>query len=500
MSQNNGFVNLHNHSHHGSLLDGYSTNDEYLSRAVEIGQRGLGMTDHGTLHGIYDLIKKAKNYDITAVPGVEMYMAPVNPEGAKRLEPVFYGPSGANSRNDVSGRGAYLHLTMWAYNNEGLHNLFRLSSLSNDPSRVYQKPRIDFDLLADHSDGLIVSTGCPSSEISTRFRLGQDDKAYEYAGRLKEVFGERLFLEIMDHNMSIDLERDLLPKQLRMAKKMGIPLLATNDSHYAIPENSVSHEEMLCAQSGSRMSETPSDEGGTRFAFNGNQYYLKSYEEMLELFPAEDFPNALSNSLLITEMASDITLDYNPNLMAKPIVPEEFKDSTEFYKHLLKVGMKERYGNAPVEIKKEAVRRSKIEYEVIHSSNFIDYMLVVRNYLKWTKDTYSVFDDTNNVLASSIGPGRGSVSGSIHAYMLGISEVDPIEHDLIFERFLGKGRGATYRITYDDGSTEEIIVSEEKNVVEESGETVSKYIHQLKIGDTVEEIPEEDVEENIDEE
>jgi len=495
MANKDGFVNLHNHSHHGSLLDGYSTNDEYLSRAVEIGQRGIGMTDHGTLHGIFDLINKSKEYGVTAVPGMEAYMAPVNPDGAKRKSQVFYAPEGTKSRNDVSGSGAFLHLTMWAYNNQGLHNLFRLSTLSNDPSRVYKKPRIDFDLLADHSDGLIISTGCPSSEISTRFLLGQDDKAYEYAGRLKEVFQDRLFLEIMDHNMSISLERDLLPKQLKLAKDMGLPLLATNDSHYAFSENSISHEEMLCAQSGSRMSDKTYDEGGNRFSFNGNQYYLKSFQEMEHIFPERDFPGALSNSLLITEMASDISLDYNPNLMARPVLPDGFKDSTDYYKYLLKIGMKERYGDKPIEIRKEAIKRSKIEYEVLHSSNFIDYMLVVRNYLNWTKEKYSVYSEDNDVLASSIGPGRGSVAGSIHAYMLGISEVCPIEHDLIFERFLGKGRGATYRLTYDDGSVEEIVVSEEKSVVETNGERTNKYIHQLKIGDEIEEMnTEEDFE------
>lgn len=478
------FVNLHNHSHHGSLLDGYSTNDEYFSRAVEIGQKGLGMTDHGTLHGTYDFIKKGEDYGITPIPGIEAYMAPIHPDGAQNLSPVFYAPEGTNSKNDVSSRGAYLHLTIWAYNNTGLHNLFKLSTLSNDPSRVYRKPRMDFNMLAEYSDGLIVSTGCPSSEISTRFLLGQDDKAYEYAGRLKEVFGERLFVEVMDHDMSIDLERNLLPKQMKLSKDMGIPLLATNDSHYAMQSNSISHEEMLCAQSGSKMSDKTYDEGGSRFSFQGNEYYLKSAEQIAEIFPDRDFPGALSNSLLIAEMATDISLDYNPNLMPKPIVPDGFKDSVDYYKHLLQIGMKERYGNASREKKAEAVRRSKKEFQVLHSSNFIDYMLVVYEYLKWTKDNYSIRDETGKILASALGTGRGSVGGSIHAYLLGISEVCPIDHDLIFERFLSAGRGATYKLTYEDGTTEEIIVSDEKTVLSENGQE-QKYIHQLKVGDTV---------------
>lgn len=485
------FVNLHNHSHHGSLLDGFSTNDEYFSRAVELGQPGLGMTDHGTMFGAYNFLKKAQEYSITGIAGVEFYVAPINPEGAQRLEPVYYSTTGTPGRYDVSSRGAYLHLTVWAYNNVGLHNLFKLSALSNDPSRVYKKPRIDFDLLVEHSDGLIVSTGCPSSEISTRFMLGQDDKAYEYAGRLKEVFGDRLFVEIMNHDMKISLERELLPKQLKLSKDLDIPLLATNDSHYAHQHDNISHEEMLCAQSGSRMSEDPIDDGGTRFAFSGNQYYLKSYDEMASMFPEQDFPGALSNSLVIAEMSQDITLDYDASLMAKPVLPAGFNTSDEYYKHLLKVGMKDRYQHKSAEIKKEAIRRSKNEYQVIHSSNFIDYMLVVRNYLQWTKDNYSVKDAMGRILASPLGPGRGSVAGSIHAYMLGISEVCPIEHDLIFERFLGPGRGATYKITYDDGSVEEIVVSEEKTVINNEGLMSQKYIHQLRVGDLVDEKPED---------
>ena len=361
-----------------------------------------------------------------------------------------------------------------------------LSTLSNDPSRFYKKPRIDFELLAEYSEGLIVSTGCPSSEISTRFLLGQDNKAYEYAGRLKEVFGDRLFVEVMDHNMSIDLERILLPKQIELSKKMGIPLLATNDCHYAHEHDSVPHEEMLCIQSGSRMSDLPSDNGGNRFAFNGNEYYLKSATEMNKLFPSDIFPNAVKNTLLVAEMASDLSLEFNPHLKPKPIIPPEFDSEVSYYKHLIKTGFKNRYGNAPKEVKEEAIRRNKEEFDVIYSSDFVGYMLVVRDYLEWAKENYSTRDEYNNILALSIGVGRGSVGGSVHAFELGISEIDPIKHDLIFERFLSAGRGATYRITYDDGTTEEIIVSEKKKVISEENEVATKYIHQLNIGDEIE--------------
>lgn len=478
MSKN--FVSLHNHTHN-SLLDGYSKGDEYIQRAIELGQPGIGNTDHGNLFGIFSFLKESKKAGITGVPGCEFYVAPINPNGAKHLEPVFYGAGG---RNDVSSRGAYLHLTVWAYNSVGLHNLFRLSTMSNDPSRFYKKPRIDFEMLAEYNEGLIVATGCPSSEISTRFTLGQDEEAYRYANQLKEVFGNRLFVEVMNHDMSIDLERILLPKQLKLSKDLNIPLLATNDCHYAHKHEHVAQEEMLCVQSGSRMSEETSDNGGTRFAFDGDQFYMKTAEEMLKLFPEDDFPNAISNTLVVAEMASDLSLEFNPHLKPKPILPEGFTDEVVYYKHLLKEGFKKRYGNASKEIKDEARRRNRVEFEVMHSSDFIGYMLVVHDYLNFTKEKYSTRNELNEIIASSIGGGRGSVGGSIHAFELGISEIDPIKHDLIFERFQSAGRGATYELTYDDGTTETIIVSEKKRRIQD-GKEDNVYIHQLELGDEV---------------
>lgn len=631
------FVNLHVHAH-TSILDGYSTVDEYLKKAQELGQKGLGLTDHGNLFSTYSFVNKARQEGITPTPGIEFYVAPENPEGAEHIGPIFYGPNGKQAQYDVSARGAYLHLTAWAYNNTGMYNLFKLSTLSNSPTRFYKAPRIDFNLLADHSEGLIVSTGCPSSEISTRFLLHQDNKAYEYANRLKEVFGDRLFIEVMDHNMPIELERTLLPKQLELSKKLEIPLLATNDCHYAHKENHLAHEEMLCSQSKSRMSDKKMDEGGTRFAFSGSEYYLKSAEDMNRLFPHEDFPNALKNSALISEMSTDIKLDFNPKLKPKPILPEGFNNELEYYKYLINKGYKEKYGNSSIEIKKEAQARNKKEFEVIHSSDFIGYMLVVREYIMYGKEKFSTRNAEDEIVASSVGVGRGcflpgnkvrtnkgevniekmtvhttsgdirkvlthdgnyhnvedvfeydvekedcvrvvlshgkeftstsdhkifkkdvgfieaeklqkgdkvlgskrsqekttekeleiknnalhnewevvsvdhfsytgkvydiqvsnvhnytiadttvhnSVGGSIHAYELGISDIDPIKHDLLFERFLSSGRGATYKITYDDGTTEEINVSGKKRVKNADGKIVGKYIHQLELGDEI---------------
>ena len=476
------FASLHTHSHN-SILDGYSTIPEYIARASEIGMRGMGLSDHGNLFGINDFLKGTKAAGIKGLPGCEFYVAPENPEGAFVQSPVFYGPDGKKSgRNDVSSNGSYLHMTIWAYNNVGLHNLFRLSTFSYHPDRYYSKPRIDFEMLAQYSEGLIVSTGCPYSEISTRFNLGQDRKAYDYAARLVDVFGkDRVYVEIMDHSMAIDLERNLIPKQLQLAKKMGLKLLATNDSHYANPKDAPHHEQLLAKQSGSVMSDKSYDEGGKRFAFSGDGYYLKGADEMLKLFPEDEFPNALKSSMDIIEMVdADLGIKFDPNLRPVPKIPEGH-DLKSYYRERVRNGLKWRYKGQSKEAQAEALRRSKLEDEVIVSSGFAGYMLVVEDYLRFARENFSTRDEEGNVLASAIGVGRGSVGGSIHAYALGISELDPVRFNLIFERFLSAGRGATYRVTYDDGSYEDIIASDVRYL--EDG--TSKYIHEIEVGDTV---------------
>lgn len=481
MSNSNDFVSLHTHSDH-SLLDGFGSISEYGQRVVQLQQRGLGLTDHGNESGIPELLSTCRQLDITPIPGCEFYVAPQNSEGAQVKKPVYYGDDVNN--NDVASKGAYLHLTVWAYNNVGLQNIFELSTMSYRPENFYKKPRIDLDMLSRHSDGLIVSTGCPSSEISTRFRLGQEDKAYEYAGWLKDIFTpERLFVEIMDHSMSIDLERDLLPQQLRLAQKMGLELLATNDSHYAHASDASHHEEMLAMQSASKMSDATYDNGGRRFSFQGDQYYLKSSEEMYSLFPEREFPNAIKNTVRVAEMAQDISLDYDPSLRPHPIVPEGETEISYFHK-LINIGFKERYGTAPREIQQEAVRRIKHEDQVIVSSDFVGYFLVVRDYLKWNLEKFATRDSKGNIVALPNGAGRGSVGGSVIAYVLGIHETDPIRWKLPFERFLSAGRGNVYTIQYDDGSEEEVVASEVKNVVS-GGTGDQRYVHQLQPGDEI---------------
>lgn len=487
-NRNNDFVSLHNHTDN-SLLDGLSNASEYLEEVQNLGQHGFGVTDHGNVHGIYDFLKKSKNLGIKGIPGCEFYVAPESDKGDFIKGGVFYSNDSQLRSKDVSARGSYLHLTVWAYNKIGLHNLFKLSTLSYSPERFHQKPRISFALLEEYNEGLIVSSGCPSSEISTRFLLGQDNKAYEYAQRMKDVFGkDRFFVEVMNHDMkTTDIEKVLLPKQLKLSQDLGLELLATNDCHYAHASDAPHHSEMLCIQSKSFMSVPSINNGGKRFAFEGNEYYLKTAEEMYKIFPDDVFPRAISNTRRIAEMVEDVTLDFDNHLRPKPQIPKNFNNNeVEYYKHLINKGMEARYGNASKEIQEEAQRRSQKEFDVISSSDFIGYMLVVADYLEWTKSNFSVKSDDNKILASAIGAGRGSVGGSIHAFLLGISEIDPIRHDLLFERFLSAGRGATYKITYDDGTEEEVIVSDTKETEDDNNNTIKKYIHQLNVGDIVE--------------
>lgn len=462
------FVSLHTHSQY-SLLDGYSSVKEYIAEAVRIGQPGIGVSDHGNTSSALELVREARKAGITPVPGSEFYVAPENPEGATAKHRIFYGPDGNRApKYDVSSNGAYLHMTIWAINEQGVSNLFKLSTLSWKKEHYFQKPRIDIDMLIEHNEGLVVASGCPSSEISTRFLLGQDRKAYEYANRLKEIFGDRFFIEVMNHYLQDPLERMLLPKQVELSKKMNIPLLATNDSHYAHKGDASHHEEMLSTQSRAVMSDKTFDEGGKRFAFSGEEFYLKTSDEMKALFPDDEYPNAIKNTRFITEMAEDVDIPYNPYLMASLDIPKGHTEESYLWS-LIKKGYKQKRGNASEEVREESQRRVKEELRVITSEGFVGYFLVVWDYIKWARD--------NGI---GVGVGRGSIGGSEIAYLLDISRTCPIRWNLMFERFLSEGRGATYQITYDDGSTEDIYVSNEKKT-----QDGTKYIHQLEVGDEV---------------
>ena len=339
MISGSGFVNLHNHSDY-SILDGYSKPGEYLRRASAIGQHAFALTDHGNLYGAFDLVKTARDLSkstdhaghpqdpiyVKPIVGIEAYMAPENPDGALRKEPVFYSedPEARRRGDDVSANGAYCHLTLISINDIGFHNLIRLSTESFLRERRYRAPRMDMDLLSRYSDGIVVLTGCPSGEIQTRFRLGQDEKAYEYARRLKEMFPERCYVEVMSHHMRSDTERRVIPKLRGMAADLDLPMVVTNDAHFASPDDVLHHDEMLCIQTNARgggvmvidanghrarrpvrMTDDPIDAGGPRFAFDGDDYWLKTEREVRKSFPEDEFPHAVDNSLEIADMAGD---------------------------------------------------------------------------------------------------------------------------------------------------------------------------------------------------
>lgn len=441
------FVHLHNHSHF-SMLDGHSTPLEMVAEAHRLGQPAIAITDHGTQHNFVELQKAAKQYDIQPIFGMEAYMAP-STINRHVHEPRFYGrvdgASGASEQSgDVSGKGAYTHLTMLAENNEGLRNLFKFTKHSYVEGN-YRKPRGDLELLEECGNGLILTTGCPSGEIQTRLNLGQEKEAMEYAGKLRDIVGkDNLFLELMNHEMSIDLERRVMPRLIALGRYMNLPLVATNDAHYARKEHAQAHEHMLAMQTGAYMDEATLDAGGKRFAFSGDGYYIKSRAEMEHLFPEEDFPGALNNTLLIAERAKGVELKYDATLRPEVPIPDGHTLDT-WFRHLVYEGAKRRWGAV---LDQKYIDRLEFEMGIILERGFGHYFLVTSDFVSWAKN--------NGV---TVGYGRGSVGGSAVAFALDITELDPIRHNLLFERFLNPERDSPPDVDmdFDDLNRERVI-------------------------------------------
>lgn len=424
------FVNLHVHTD-SSILDGFSTAKETVNHAASLRQKAIAFSDHGKLIGIYDGYMAAQEAGIKFIAGIEAYFTPsTTTHGAK--ESVFFGPGG---REDVSGKGAYTHLTIFAENNKGLENLFKMN-LRASTEGFHRKPRMSLEMLADHSEGLIVTTGCPSGEIQTRMRLGQYDEAVTFASQLIDIVGHgNVYVELMDHGMKSELERGVRADLMRLAFELDLPLLATNDSHFATQDCSESHEEMLAIQTGALMSELPDHEGGKRFAFEGDSYYLKSAAEMLEIFPEDEYPGAVSNTLVIADRCN-ITITPREDLRPVFALPEGFTDETEFLKHLAYKGFKERLPDKFNDPKYKA--QLELELGVIIPKNFSNYFLVTADLMQWAR---------NNGIA--VGSGRGSAGGSFLAFVMYITDVDPIKHGLLFERFLNPERDSPPDVDLD---------------------------------------------------
>ncbi len=322
------------------------------------------------------------------------------------------GETAEEGGDDVSGGGAYTHLTMWSETTEGMHNLFRLSSLASLEG-YYFKPRMDKDLLQQYGKGLIVSTGCPSGAIQTRLRLGQYDEAVREAGELQDIFGrENVYLELMDHGISI--EKRVRDDLLRLGRQMGMKPVATNDSHYNNPEDAAAQEALLCVNSGSKLSEPTYAQGGKRFAFDGNGYYIKSAREMRDLWGGQGLMEACDTTLEIAERCNVEFVESTGGYMARADIPAGETEESWFRKEVWR-GIEGRYpGDA---LTQEVRDRVEMELGVVAQKGYCGYYLVVADFIQWSK--------RNGI---RVGPGRGSGAGSIAAYALHITDLDPLEH------------------------------------------------------------------------
>ena len=425
------FVHLHVHTDY-SMLDGAARIDDLLDEAVRQGMPALAITDHGNMFGAYEFWKHAKAHGVKPIIGIEAYLTPGTHRSDKSR--VRWGAP-EQKDDDVSAGGAYTHMTMLAETTEGMHNLFRLSSLASIEGTYSKWARMDRELLERHARGIIATTGCPSGEVQTRLRLGQYEEAKRAAGELREIFGkENFFAEIMDHGL--DIERRTQADLIRLAKELGIPLVGTNDLHYAHASDARSQEVLLCINSGTTLDDP------NRFRFDGDGYYLKSAAEMRHVF--RDHPEAIASTLRIAERVDVEFVEGEGLYMPRFPVPDGETEES-WFRSEVESGLRRRYpGGIP-----EAVRaRADYEMDVVVSKGYAGYYLVVADFINWAKD--------NGV---RVGPGRGSGAGSMAAYAMRITDLDPIEHGLIFERFLNPERMSMpdFDVDFDDRRRSEVI-------------------------------------------
>ncbi|MDO4913625.1 MAG: DNA polymerase III subunit alpha, partial [Bifidobacteriaceae bacterium] len=407
------FVHLHNHTHY-SLLDGASMIPALVNRVKELQMPAVAITDHGNMHGAYEMWSTAVNAGVKPIIGIEAY---VTPETARQDKARVHWGKPEQRRDDVSGGGLYTHLTMWAQNDEGLVNLIKASSVANLEGLVGRYPRMDKEVLSTYSKGVIASSGCPSGIVQTRLRLGQFDEALRAAGELQDIFGkDNFYIELMDHNLHI--EKQVTKDLLEIAKRIDAPLLATNDSHYVMEEDRSAQDAMLCINSGSRLDDPD------RFKFDGSGYYIKTAEEMRELF--KELPEACDNTLEVAQRCNVMFDDNEDGAFMPQFDCPDGWDETSLFLRKVEEGLEKRYdNNVPIEVAKQA------DYEcgVICQMQFCGYFLVVADYINWAKE--------HDIM---VGPGRGSAAGAMVAYAMGITELDPMKHGLIFERFLNPER------------------------------------------------------------
>jgi DNA polymerase-3 subunit alpha len=437
------------------MLDGAAQVDDLVRKVRALGQKAIAVTDHGVLHGTYDLWRACNSefagcpdctkvactkHKLKAILGVEAYVTP----GTSRFDDTrvfFGGPYDASDadracrKNDVSAGGSYTHMTIWAENNQGLHNLNCMQSIASKDRVLGKWARLDRQLLSEYSTSLIATTGCPSGAVQTYLRLGMYKEARREAAELQDIFGkDNFFVEVMDHGT--DFERLTRTDLLKIAKGIGAPLVATNDLHYVEVKDAIRQDALLCINSGRNL-----DDPG-RFKFDGSGYFVKSAQQMHELFG--DIPESISNTLLIAERC---TVSFEPEVgRFMPHVPiPDGKTEEEYFREQVMHGLHKRF---PDGLDAQYQEQAEFEIDTILKMGFPSYFLVVADFVKWAKN--------NNIF---VGPGRGSAAGSLVSYALRITELDPIEHKLVFERFLNPERISLpdIDIDFEEGGREQVI-------------------------------------------
>ncbi|MBF4553783.1 DNA polymerase III subunit alpha [Corynebacterium suicordis] len=435
------FVHLHNHTEY-SMLDGMAKVDMLAEEAARQGMPAVGMTDHGNMYGADSFYRAMTAAGIKPIIGIEAYIAPESRFSTTRVR--WGNPE--QKRDDVSASGAYLHQTMVAETAQGLRNLFYLSSMASYEGQYGKWARMDAELIAERAEGIIATTGCPSGDVQTRLRLGQFDQAVEAAAMWQDIYGkDNYFLELMDHGL--DIEKRVRDDLLEVGRKLGIPPLVTNDCHYVLESQAKAHEVMLCVQSGSTMDEPTYDEGGKRFAFSGSGFYLRTAEDLRAQWDhvVED---GCDNTLLVAERVQDYSevWDEHPHdRMPVAEVPEGYTPTT-WLMHEVMEGLDKRF--AGEQVPQEYIDRAKYEVEVIDMKGYPSYFLIVAELIHYARS-----------VGIRVGPGRGSAAGALVAYALTITNIDPIEHGLLFERFLNPERPSApdIDIDFDDRRRGEMI-------------------------------------------
>ena len=390
------FTHLHVHTEY-SLLDGSCKIKELAARAKELGMDSLAITDHGAMYGVIDFYRAAKEVGIKPIIGCEVYVSP-----GSRFE-----------RETASGEDRYYHLVLLAENDQGYHNLMKIVS-KGYVEGFYYKPRVDYEVLETFHEGVIALSACLAGEVQRYLGRGMYEEACRSALHYETIFGKgNFFLELQDHG--IPMQKTVNQGLLRMSRELGIDLVATNDIHYILAEDAVPHDILLCIQTGKRVTDE------NRMRYEGGQYYCKSEEEMRALFPYAQ--EAIDNTHKIAQRCN-VEIEFGVTKLPKYEVPEGY-DSWGYLNKLCLDGMAKRYPKDDGTLKK----RLEYELEVIHNMGYVDYFLIVWDFIHFAR--------SHNIM---VGPGRGSAAGSIVAYCLEITNIDPIRYDLLFERFLNPER------------------------------------------------------------